>query len=77
MTNRPMLIFKISLSLPLTAIFDRVMGGTLLGSPLSFAFAPWAAVAWMALVVVIGVVSCWVPAESAARMTVRAALAYE
>ena len=70
-------LIGILLSLPLTAILDRVMGGTLLGSPLSFAFAPWAAVAWMALVVVIGVVSCWVPAESAARMTVRAALAYE
>ncbi len=70
-------LIGIALSLPLTAILDRVMGGTLLGSPLSFAFAPWAAVGWMALVVVIGLVSCWVPAESAARMTVRAALAYE
>ena len=67
----------ILLSLPLTAILDRVMGGTLLGSPLSFAFAPWAAVGWMALVVIIGLISCWVPAESAVRMTVRAALAYE
>lgn len=70
-------LIGIALSLPLTAILDRVMGGTLLGSPLSFAFAPGAAVGWMALVVVIGLVSCWVPAESAARMTVRAALAYE
>ena len=70
-------LIGILLSLPLTAILDRVMGGTLLGSPLSFAFAPWAAVGWLALVVAIGLVACWLPAESAARMTVRAALAYE
>ena len=70
-------LIGILLSLPMTAILDRVMGGTLLGSPLSFAFAPWAAVGWLALVVAIGLVACWLPAESAARMTVREALAYE
>ena len=70
-------LLGILLSLPLTVILDRVMGGTLMGSPLSFAFAPWAAAGWLALALLIGLVACWVPAESAARMTVRAALAYE
>ena len=70
-------LLGILLSLPLTIILDRVMGGTLMGSPLSFAFAPWAAAGWLALALLIGLVACWVPAESAARMTVRAALAYE
>ena len=31
----------------------------------------------LVLVLVIGLVACWVPAEAAARMTIRAALAYE
>jgi putative ABC transport system permease protein len=70
-------LIGVLLSLPMTAILDRVMGGTLLGSPLSFAFAPWAAVGWLVLVVAIGLVACWLPAENAARMTIRAALAYE
>ncbi|HRO92209.1 MAG TPA: ABC transporter permease, partial [Promineifilum sp.] len=70
-------LLGILLSVPLTVILDRVMGGTLMGSPLSFAFAPWAAAGWLALALLIGLVACWVPAESAARMTIRAALAYE
>ncbi|WP_374686898.1 ABC transporter permease, partial [Promineifilum sp.] len=69
--------FAVLLALPLTAVLDRVMGNSLLGSPLSFAFAPAAAAAWLGLVVVIGVVACWLPAERAGRMTVREALAYE
>lgn len=70
-------VFAVLLALPLTAALDRVMGNSLLGSPLSFAFSPAAALAWLGLVLVIGLVACWVPAEAAARMTIRAALAYE
>jgi putative ABC transport system permease protein len=70
-------VFAVLLAVPLTLILDRVMGGTLLGSPLSFVFSPAAAVLWLALVVVIGLVACWLPAERAARMTIRQALAYE
>ena len=70
-------VFGILLALPLTLILDRVMGGTLLGSPLSFAFSPGAAAGWLALVLVIGLAACWLPAEGAARMTIRSALAYE
>ena len=69
--------FAIVLALPLTAVLDRVMGGTLLGSPLSFAFSPAAAAGWLGLVVVIGLAASWIPAANAARMTIRAALAYE
>lgn len=70
-------VFGILLALPLTLILDRVMGNSLLGSPLGFAFSPAAALSWLGLVVVIGLVACWLPANGAARMTVREALAYE
>jgi putative ABC transport system permease protein len=67
----------VPLAVPLTLALDRVMGVSLLGSPLRFAFAPWAAAAWLGLVVVIAVVACWLPAERAGRMAIREALAYE
>ncbi len=69
--------FAVLLAVPLTLALDRVMGVSLLGSPLAFAFAPGAAAGWLGLVVVIGLVACWVPAEGAGRMTIREALAYE
>ena len=70
-------VLAVVLAMPLTAALDRVMGNSLLGSPLAFAFSPAAALGWLGLVLVIGLVACWVPAEAAARMTIRAALAYE
>jgi putative ABC transport system permease protein len=70
-------VFAIVIALPLTLALDRVMGNSLLGSPLSFAFSFPAAAGWLGLVVVIALVACWLPAEGAARMTVREALAYE
>ncbi len=65
------------LAVPLTLVLDRVMGQTLLGSPLSFAFAPGAAAVWLGLALLIGVVACWLPAARAGRMAIREALAYE
>ena len=65
------------LAVPLTLALDRVMGTALLGSPLSFAFVPGAAAAWLGLALLIGVVACWLPAARAGRMAVREALAYE
>ena len=67
----------VPLAVPLTLALDRVMGVSLLGSPLTFAFSAPAAVGWLALVLLIAVVACWLPAERAGRMTVREALAYE
>jgi len=53
------------------------MGNTLLGSPLTFRFAWSAAAGWLALVVVIAIIACWLPAARAGRMTVREAVSYE
>jgi putative ABC transport system permease protein len=70
-------VLAVLLAWPLTIALDRVMGNSLLGNPLSFAFSVPAALGWLALVVVIGLAACWLPAEGAARMTIREALAYE
>ena len=68
---------SVALALPLTLALDRVMGVSLLGSPLTFAFSLPAAAGWLGLVLLIAVVACWLPAERAGRMAVREALAYE
>lgn len=67
----------VALSVPMTLVLDRVMGVSLMGSPLAFAFSAPAALGWLALVVIIGLAACWLPAENAARLTIREALAYE
>ncbi len=67
----------VPLAVPLTLALDRVMGVSLLGSPLTFAFSLPAAAGWLGLVLLIAVVACWLPAERAGRMAVREALAYE
>lgn len=65
------------LSLPMGLGFSRVMGQSLFDQPLAFAFA-WEGVAiWLALVIVIALLSSLLPAHSASRLTVREALAYE
>ncbi len=70
-------VLGILLSLPLTVVLGRVMGVSLLGSPLTFAFSPAAALGWLGLVLLIGLAACSIPAEVAARITIREALAYE
>ena len=70
-------VLAVVLALPLTLALDRVMGLSLLGSPLTFAFSAPAAAGWLVLVLIIAVVACWLPAERAGRMAVREALAYE
>ena len=67
----------VPLAVPLTLALDRIMGNSLLGSPLTFAFSWPAAAAWLVLVVAIALVACWLPAERAARMTIREAVAWE
>jgi len=67
----------VPLAVPLTLALDRIMGNTLLGSPLTFRFAWSAAAGWLALVVVIAIIACWLPAARAGRMTVREAVAWE
>lgn len=67
----------VPLAVPLTLALDRIMGNALLGSPLTFAFSWPAAVAWLALVIAIALVACWLPADRAARMTIREAVSYD
>jgi putative ABC transport system permease protein len=65
------------LAFPLTWLLDVVLGQTTYLQPLEFAYLPGAVAAWGGLLLVIAVVSCWLPARSAAQLPIREALTYE
>lgn len=70
-------VFALALSVPLTRVLARLLGQQLLLRPLDYIFAWPAALAWLGLVVIIALVASWAPAENAARLTIREALAYD
>jgi putative ABC transport system permease protein len=63
------------LSLPLTWFVDRLIGQLGFLAPLPFVLAPWAMLAWLALVLIAAVVATLLPARRAASLTVCEALA--
>ncbi len=66
-----------ALAQPLGARLGNILGQALLAVDLDFQF-PWTALGiWLALLTVIAVVASVAPARAAARLTIRAALAYE
>jgi len=65
------------LSLPISTGLNNVVGVAFLQSPLNFTFSLDGFLVWLAMVLVISAVASYLPARSAARLTVREVLAYE
>jgi putative ABC transport system permease protein len=68
---------SIPCSIPLAIWLGNSLGNSLLARPLDYIFSWPAALAWLALVCVISVVASLIPAQSAAKLTIRDALVYE
>jgi putative ABC transport system permease protein len=68
---------SIPLSIPLAIWLGDSLGNSLLARPLDNIFSWPAVLIWLVLVCVISVVASIVPAQSAARLTIRDALVYE
>lgn len=66
-----------ALSLPLGWALGRGIGQAMLGSPPSFAPSIWGAWIWLGLEAVLVLLSSWLPARRAVRISVREALAYD
>ncbi len=67
----------IPISIPLAIYLGNVLGVSLLDRPLDYIFS-WQAVGlWLALIVIIAVIASLIPAQNAARLTIRDTLAYE
>jgi len=65
------------ISLPLTAGFGYALGAAVFGFPLTYTFRPEAALLWLPLLLFLAIVSSLLPAQRAARISIREALAYE
>jgi putative ABC transport system permease protein len=67
----------IALSVPLGLILGNQLGETLLLYPLVYRFSVTGAILWIALVLLIALAASLAPAQQAARLSVRDALAYD
>jgi putative ABC transport system permease protein len=67
----------IPLSLPVTLLFNAMLGQMMLDQPLVFVFLPTGLIIWLVIVVIISVVASLLPAYRAIKMSVRETLAYE
>lgn len=65
------------LAFPLGHLLSSAVGQPLMGTPLTFSYAPAGAWLWLLSVLLLSAVASFIPARNAARLTVREVLAYE
>ncbi len=67
----------IPLSIPISLVFNTLVGQAFFGQSLDLFFSPSGVVAWLAIVLIVSVVASLLPAYRAIRMSVMETLAYE
>ncbi len=67
----------IPLSIPVTLLFNTMLGSMMLDQPLVFVFLPIGVLVWLAIVIVVSIVASLLPAYRAIKMSVWETLAYE
>jgi putative ABC transport system permease protein len=65
------------IALPLSKVLSDGVGVAFGGEPLTFSFSLAGIGIWLGLVIVISTISSYIPAQRAARLSVRETLAYE
>lgn len=65
------------LSVPISLIFDAMLGSVVFQAPIAFIFSPLGLVVWLIIVTGIAFIASLLPAYRAMRMSVRETLAYE
>ena len=70
-------LLALPLSYPGALAFSKMVGDTLMGTPLDFDYSIAGALLWLIIVVFLSALASLWPAWSATRVSVRAALAYE
>ena len=69
--------FGMLLSLPLRQALSNLIGYGLIQSPLSYSYSVGGAIIWLLIVLILSILGTFMPAQDAARLTVRDVLAYE
>src|SRR5258708_38698311 len=67
----------IPLSIPLAVFLGNALGLSLLARPLDYIFSVPALLLWLGLVIALAVIASALPAQNAARLTIRDAISYE
>jgi len=70
-------LIALALAWPISIVIGNTLGMILLQATLEFVFAPLGLALWLAIVIVFAAAASFYPAWSAARLTVREAVAYE
>ncbi|MCB0046361.1 MAG: FtsX-like permease family protein [Caldilineaceae bacterium] len=70
-------ILAIGLSFPVGFLLLRIIGESLLDSPIALNFTPLGILLWLAIVIILSVFASIIPARNAARLTINEVLAYE
>jgi putative ABC transport system permease protein len=68
---------SIPCSIPLAIWLGNSLGLSLLARPLDYIFSVPAVLMWLGLMIVISIIASLIPAQNAARLTIRDALVYE
>ena len=67
----------IPLSIPLAVFLGDALGVSLLATPLDYIFSIPAVLIWLGLILIISIVASLIPAQTAAKLTIRDTLSYE
>jgi len=69
--------FSITLAVPITSLIATLMGNLMMGSAMQSAYSTTGVWLWLVIVLVLSLVSNYLPSRNASRLTVREVLAYE
>jgi putative ABC transport system permease protein len=70
-------MLALPLSIPMSLVFNSMLGGMMIDQPLVFVFAPFSIFAWLAIVICVSIIASLLPAYRAVKMSIRETLAYE
>jgi len=70
-------VIAIPLSIPLAIFLGNALGTSLLATPLDYIFSIPAVLIWLGLIIIIATIASLVPAQNAAKLTIRDTLVYE
>ncbi len=70
-------VLAIGLSYPISLSLLNIIGQAMDGSTFALVFTPYGVFLWLAVVVVLSIIACIMPARNATRLTINEVLAYE
>jgi putative ABC transport system permease protein len=70
-------ILAIGLSFPIGHLLLKIIGESILDSPIALSFTPLGILLWLAIVIILSVFASIIPARNAARLTINEVLTYE